>query len=252
MAAPIRILIPGDSQEPETLRLALACAQQIARTARSADILLVTHATSQLRHTPLAAHLGEDRARALLDGLELPLPSGATLRHGTIASLRYPSGRPVVVAYYADDKLLDLVDSMAGVEGVVAVPWVPGQVDEWRERWAPIVPGEERQAPADLLDDPVVEAALRSMSATINLSYPLIQSHDREWVDGPLRILRARGHSLDPAKIRNWAIRNGWKAGAADDLAKRVRKFAAMKTRPRLTAIPDAEARYERWKRGEE
>ena len=133
---------------------------------------------------------------------------------------------------------------------MVAVPWVPGEADQWRERWTPIVHGEERQAPAAILDDPVVEAALRSVSAMINLSNSLIQSHDKEWVDGPLRILRAKGHTLDAAKIRNWAIRNGWQPGAADDLARLVRKVAGMKTRPRLTGIHNAEGRYERWKSG--
>lgn len=252
MAAPIRVLIPSDSQEPETLRLALACAQEIAKKAGTSDVLLVTHSKSQLGRTDLTSNLGERASRALLDGREVALPSGAALRHGALTTLRYPSGRPVVVAYYADDRLLDFIDGMDGVQGVVAVPWVPGQVAQWRDRWAPLVPGEEKQAPADLLGDPVAEAALRSISAMINLSYSLIQSHDREWVDGPLRILRAKGHALDAAKIRNWAIRNGWKPGAADDLARRVRKVAGLKNPPRLTGIPNADSRYQRWKSGED
>ncbi len=252
MAAPIRVLIPGDSQEPETLGLALAYAQEIAKKQEARDVLLVTHAKGQLRHTGLAANLGENAARALLDGRGVALASGATLRHGTLATLRYASGRAVIVAYYADDRLLDFVDGMDGVQGVVAVPWVAGDAGQWRERWAPIVHGEEKQTPAAILDDPVVEAALRSVTHMINLSNSLIQSHDKEWVDGALRILRARGHVLDAAKIRNWAIRNGWKPGAADDLARLVRKIAGMKTRPRLTGIPNAEARYARWKGGEE
>jgi hypothetical protein len=252
MAAPIRVLIPGDSQEPEVLGLALAYAQEIAKKAEAREVLLVTHAKGQLRHTGLAANLGETVTRALLGGREVKLPSGATLRHGTLATLRYPSGRPVIIAYYADEKLLDFIDGMAGVKGMVAVPWVPGEVDQWRQRWTPIVHGEEKQAPATLLDDPVVETALRSVSAIINLSNSLIQSHDKEWVDDALRILRAKGHSLDGAKIRNWAIRNGWKPGAADDLAKLVRKIAGMKTRPRLAGIHNADGRYARWKSGED
>lgn len=252
MSAPIRVLIPGDSQEPEVFALALAYAQEIAKRAETRDVLLVTHANDQLRLTGLAANLGENTAKALLDRREVPLPSGAMLRHGTLATLRYPSGRPVIIAYYADDKLLDFVDGMAGVQGVVAVPWVAGEVDQWRERWGPIVHGEEKHAPAELLDDPVVEAALRSVSAMINLSYSLIQSHDKQWVDDALRVLRAKGHRLDGAKIRNWAIRNGWKPGAADDLAKLARKIAGMKTRPRLAGIHNADARYARWKNGED
>ncbi|MBX3562613.1 MAG: hypothetical protein KF780_12480 [Sphingomonas sp.] len=252
MAPPIRVLIPGDSQQSEALGLALAYAQEIAKKADAPNVLLVTHTKDQLRHTGLAANLGENAAKALLAGRGVSLSSGAILRHGTLATLRYSSGNPVVIAYYADDKLLDFVDGLAGVKGVVAVPWVPGEADQWRERWTPIVHGEEKQAPAAILDDPVVETALRSVSGIINLSHSLLQSRDREWVDDVLRILRAKGHSLDAAKIRNWAIRNGWKPGAADDLAKLVRKIAGMKTRPRLAAIPNAADRYARWKGGKE
>lgn len=251
MAAPIRVLIPSDSQESETVGLALAYAQEIAKKVEARDVLLVTHTKDQLRHTGLAQNLGENAAKALLAGRAVSLPSGATLRYGTLATLRYSSGNPVIIAYYADEKLLDFVDGIVGVKGVVAVPWVYGEADAWSDRWTPIVHGQEKQAPAALIDDPVVETALRSVSNIINLSHSLLQSRDKEWVDDVLRILRAKGHSLDAAKIRNWAIRNGWKPGAADDLAKLVLKVAGLKTRPRLTGIHDVDGRYARWTSGE-
>ena len=252
MTTPIRVLVPNDSQDPEALALALAYAQEIVRKVGSTDILIITHTKDQLRHTGLGANLGENAAKALLAGRQASLSSGATLRHGTLATLRYASGKPVIIAYYADEKLLDFVDGMTGVKGVVAVPWVPGEVDQWRERWTPIVHGQEKQAPAAILDDAVVEIALRSVSGMINLSHGLLQSRDKEWVDDTLRILRAKGHSLDPAKIRNWAIRNGWKPGAADDLSKLARKISGMTTRPRLASIHNADERYARWQRKED
>jgi hypothetical protein len=251
VVAPIRVLIPGDSQEPEVLGLALAYAQEIAKKSEARDVILVTHTKGQLSDTGLASNLGAKVTKALLSGREVSLNTGAKLRHGTTATLRYHSGRSVIIAYYADDKLLDFVDGMTEVKGVVAVPWVPGQVDQWLERWTPIVHGKEKQAPAAILDDPVVEAALQSVSNIINHSHSLLQSRDKEWVDDALRILRAKGHLLDEMKIRNWAIRNGWKPGAADDLAKLVRKIAGMTTRPRLTSIHNPDGRYARWKSGE-
>lgn len=252
MVAMIRVLVPGDSQEAESVELSLAYAQEIAKKTGARDVLLLTHTKAQLRHTGLAASLGEKASKALLAGREVALSSGATLRHGTLATARYTSGKPVVIAYYADGKLIDFVDGMAGVSGVVAVPWMPGEVDQWRERWSPIVHGEEKRAPVDILDDPVVETALRSVSGIINLSHALLQARDKEWVDDALRILCAKGHSLDAAKTRNWAIRNGWKPGAADDLAKLVRKVAGLKTRPRLAGIHNADGRYARWTAGED
>ena len=51
MSAPIRALISTDSQEAETLSLALGYAQEIARKEKVSDVLLVTHAKAQLQHT---------------------------------------------------------------------------------------------------------------------------------------------------------------------------------------------------------
>lgn len=251
MSIPIRALIPSDSQDAPTLQLALGYAQEIARKEKVQDVLLVTHAKAQLQHTGLATALGAPAVKALLAGRQVALASGATLRHGTMATLRYASGRPVIIAYYADEKLLDFVDGMTGVKGVVAVPWVAGDADRWRERWNPLVHGEERRGPAAIIDDAVVETALRSVSTIINLSHSMLQARDRQWVDETLRMLRAKGHALDAAAIRNWAIRNGWKPGAADDLAKLAQKVGGLKAKPRLTGIHNADARYARWVGGE-
>lgn len=251
MNQPIRVLIPIDCQDPEALMLSLAYAQEIGKKTSTRDILLVTHAKDQLRHTPLADNLGAIATKALLAGRPASLPSGATLRHGTLATLRYFSGKAVVIAYYADEKLLEFVDGIERLTGVVAVPWVPGENDTWRERWTPIVHGEAKQEPASILDDAVVEAALRSVSGIVNLSHTLLQSRDKEWVNEVLRILRAKGHTLEPLKIKNWAIRYGWKPGAADELAKLARKVGELKTKPRLTEIHDPNGRYARWKSGE-
>lgn len=248
MATPIRVLIPIDSQESEALRLALGYAQEICKKAASRDVLLVTHTKDQLRHTPLADHLGTNASKALLAGRSVPLPSGAALRHGTVATLRYFSGKAATIAYYANETLLEFVDGMNGLAGVVAVPWVPGEADQWRERWTPIVHGEGKQEPAPILDDPIIEAGLLAVSNIINLSHSLLQSRDKQWVDETLRILRAKGHALDAAKIKNWAIRHSWKPGAADELAKLARKIGEMKTKPRLAAIHNADGRYARWK----
>jgi hypothetical protein len=57
-------------------------------------------------------------------------------------------------------------------------------------------------------------------------------------------------HALDAAKIRNWPFRNGWKPGAADELAKLMNKIVGFMARPHLTNIPNAKTRYTSWKGG--
>lgn len=75
----------------------------------------------------------------------------------------------------------------------------------------------------------------------------MLHPRDKEHVDETLRILRANGHSLKPAEMRSWAIRNGWKPGAADELAKLVQRIAGLKNRPYLTKIHNAHGRYQSW-----
>lgn len=247
MASPIRVLIPVDSQEPEAWGLALAYAEQIAEHTGSQDIVLVTHAKEQLRHTGLAEHMGAATAKALAAGKPVALSSGATLRHGTLFTLRYFSGKTVIIAYYADEKLLDFVDAMDGLAGVVVVPWIPGESDAWRERWMPIVHGEAKQEASAIIDDPVVEAALLSLTGVMNLAHPLLRQREKDWSDETFRILRAKGHAFDPAKVKSWAIRGGWKPGAAEELSRLARTVADLKTKPRLSGIHDPDGRYARW-----
>lgn len=251
MSKPIRVLIPVDSHDPEAVSLALGYAQEIAKMKGLSEVLLITHTKGQLDHTSLERDLGRAASKALSAGKTVSLSTGATLRYGTLATLRHFSGKAVAIAYYVDEKLVDFVDGLRGIEGVIAVPWVPGELDNWRERWNPIVHGEAKKEPTDILNDPVVETALRSVSTIINLSHSVLQTRDEAWVDDTLRILRAKGHALDGQKLKNWAIRNGWKPGAANDLAKRAQKIGHMKTKPRLSAIANANDRYARWKSGE-
>jgi hypothetical protein len=248
MKLPVRVLLPIDSQSAETVEMAIAYAQEICKSTATKDVLLITHTKDQLRHTALGEHLGAVVVKALIGGRSVPLSTGATLNHGTLATLRYFSGKAVVIAYYADEKLLEFVDCMRTLAGAVVIPWVPGEANLWRERWTPIVHGEEKLEPVAILDDPIIVAALDALLSTVNLSHSMLQYRDREWANETLRILRAKGHVLDPQKIKNWAIRNSWKPGAAGELATLAQRLSGLKARPRLTGIHDPNGRYNRWR----
>jgi hypothetical protein len=226
----------------------LGYAQEIAKISKTQDVLLITHTKGQLDGTSLSDHLGASVTKALLTNRQVKLPSGASLRHGTQATLRYSSGKSVVIANYADAKLLDFVDSKKDFVGIVAVPWTPSEIDQWCQRWSPIVHGEEQKAPTKIINDPVVEAALRSITGNMNLSHSVVRPYEKDWAKDAFRILRAKGHTIEAAKVKNWAVREGWKPKAADELAKIADKIANMKTKPRLAEIHDPEGRYERWK----
>ena len=245
-----RVVVPIDSQDPSAWAHALAYAEAIGgnRVPVVEDYILLTHAKQQLKNTSLARHVGASATKALLDNSTIPLSSGGCMRHETLQTLRGMGRGAVFIAYYADENMLETLDGITGVAGIVAVPDLPGDVAGWIKRWNPLVHGQQQaSAPLPLITDPVVEKALTALSGSVNLSHAMLNPRDKGHADETLRILRAKGHTLDPAAIKSWAIREGWKPGAADELAKLAGRIGSLKTKPGLTAFHDPQGKYARW-----
>ncbi|NMN03884.1 MULTISPECIES: hypothetical protein [unclassified Novosphingobium] len=254
MSSPIRVLVPVDDTDSEALAIPLAYAKTIAQRAnsRAEKIVLLTHTKQQLRSTSLVSHLGVQACKALAANKPVGLGEGLVLHHETLQTLRFGVGRAIVIAFYADEKMMDFVDGLSGLIGVIAVPWLKGGAGAWAARWTPHVHGEAAQHPAKILDDPVIESALKQLSLVTNLSHSALHPRDKQYADETLRILRTKGHSAPVASIKSWAIREGWKPGAAEDLARLAEKIFALKTKPSLSKFHDADGRYARWKAGSE
>jgi hypothetical protein len=249
MATIHRIFLPVDGYDEISWPLALQCAEQIngAHSPAIRDVVLLLHQQSILDHSTLAGFLGISHAKALRAGKSLGLPSGATLRLETKKTIRH-FGRPTtIIAFYADDAILEIVDGLKKVAGVVAVEDLKGSAAEWKARWSPTVPGEAAKPPVELIGDLVIVEALKSLSMLINKGNGLLISRDQDWAKDVLRILRAKGHTADPNALKSWAIKNGWTPGAAGDLAKLAKKTFDMKTKPSLANIANANERYDRW-----
>jgi hypothetical protein len=245
----VRALIPLDSQDEQTFGLALGYAKEICKATGATDVILVTHTKGQLDgSTGLSRFLGPGPLKALNKGGTATLPWGARLHSETVKTLRYQARNAVVIAYYADEKLLDHVDGLHSVAGVVAVPWLPGEADGWAARWDTLVHGREKRAPTALIDDPIVVRALESLSTIANLSTGLGHPRDKEWANEYLRILRAKGHRDPSATIKSWALRRGWSLRGATDLETLAKKIWSLKTKPSLSGFHDPNGRYTRWK----
>jgi hypothetical protein len=152
------------------------------------------------------------------------------------------------MAPYSNETLLDHVDGLTNVAGVVAVPWVPGEADRWAARWDAHMHGQERTAPAPLINDPVVVQGLKTLTAIINLGTGLGQPSDNKMAEEILRILRVKGHADPSADIKSWAIRHNWHPTAAGDLETLARKIWSLKNKSSLAQIHDPDGRYARWK----
>ena len=254
MPTPSRIIVPLDDSDPQSLGLALGYARHLAENAspKVNRVVLLTHTKNQLHRTSLANHLGAQATKALLANKPVRLGDDVMLHHETMQTLRYGANNAVIIAFYAEDKILDFIDGLSGVMGVVAVPWPLDGAKVWTDRWTPRIHGRAAQAPAQLLTDPVIEHALRSLSRIANLAHDAMHPRDKQFADETLRILRAKGHSARADRIKSWAVREGWKPGAADELAKLAARVLALKSKPSLAAIHDPNGRYARWQKGED
>jgi len=244
----VRVLVPLDSQEPQTFGLALAYAEKISNAAGATDVILLTHTKGQLDGTGLSRFLGPTAAKTLIKGKPAMLSWGGSLHGETMKTLRYQARNSVIIAYYADEKLLDFVDGLSSVSGVVAVPWVAGEADGWAARWNAHFHGREQAAPAALIDDPVVVRALETLTKLINPTTGLGHPRDKQMANEILRILRAKGHNDPSGTIKSWAIRHAWRLKGAADLEALARKIWSLKTKPSLAGVHDANRRYEYWK----
>lgn len=189
--------------------------------------------------------LGGKFSKLLSDGKEVRLGEGV-LRLETIRTFKSYTPGDAVLVVYADQNMMDAVDSNRSLRAVICVPHLPDAVDDWKRTWNPISPGS-KQEEVRLIGNPVVEAALASMTGRINLSHRVLHPSDTETVKGAFRILRAHRQTEEPANIRAWCIKHGWHAGAADEAMKYAAKAFALRSKPSVQGAHWASNIYEQW-----
>jgi hypothetical protein len=250
--APIRVVAAKDGYQEDALQLALAYVAVVlkSRPNPSPDIILLTHTKQQLSSTSLSSMLGQPAAKALVSGRTVNTPSGS-LRHATLRTIGYSGRNSIIIAFYADEKMLDEVDSKPGIAAIIAVPHQDGEVAKWAERWDATIHGEPKRPRGPLITDPVVASAMKTLTTLSNTSYGSMHPRDVEHAKEIFRILRNKGHDLVPEEVKSWAIREGWHPGAATEAAKIAKKIKELKTKPSISGFHDPVARYERWKKGE-
>ncbi len=143
MPNPVRVVLPIDSQDSEAWKYGLAYALKIGAETNppTQDYILLTHTKQQLKSTALAGHIGSQNAKTLLANQGVRLQNGGQLRHATLQTLRGSGRRAVIIAYFAEDKMLEALDGLDLVAGIVAIPDLPGNAESWITRWNPFVHG---------------------------------------------------------------------------------------------------------------
>lgn len=243
-----RVLIPDTTFDGGAIRTAFQCLVRIvAEDAGIRRCLLFIPAKGNIQSTTLEQVLGSKVSKMLSDGKEVRLGEGA-LRLETIRTFRAYAPGDAVIAIYADQKMMDAIDSHRSLKAVICVPRLREAVDDWKRTWNPILPGGTQEE-VRLIGNPVVEAALASMTGRINLSHRVLHPSDTEAVKDAFRILRAHRQSEDPANIRAWCIKHGWHAGAADEAMKYAAKASAPRSKPSVQEAHWASDIYEQWEK---
>lgn len=148
------------------------------------------------------------------------LPRG--IRQESSRTLGFRGAR-VVLAVWLPEKDLDKVDGLPGVEAICVVPWLRDEIESWRKARQAIDLLGSQPTESPTLSDPVVEAAMRSLTGSVNVSTGLLHPMDRPKAIHAFRILKAGGHTWDPQSVKAWAMANGWPARHADHLAEIAR-----------------------------
>lgn len=130
-----------------------------------------------------------------------------------------------VLAVYPSKNLLDKIDSLFGVTHVLVIPWTLDEIQYWINTWSAYELGTQPpKSKRKFISNPVVEEALVSLTATVNVSTGLIHPLDKASAIDLFRRLKAAGEYFDPEEVRAWLVAEGsWKPKYADDVAKVAR-----------------------------
>ncbi|MGD8564153.1 MAG: hypothetical protein PVG03_16555 [Desulfarculaceae bacterium] len=225
-----RWLIPANGPDVKAVKQAFNLTIKLCEDVLTdvKEIALLVPVKENLKHSTIEDALTEDICRSLLKGKSIPITNKSSLKLYTQRTFKRFSV-DLVVCIYADDKLLGLVDDLIGPKACIVVPWLMEDIKEWARTWNPKILGQENQAPTELILEPVVIAALKSLTNRVNLSTGLSHPSDKEAADQMFRILKRNKYHLDPGEIRAWALRNGWSSRGADQLKKLAEKILKLK-----------------------
>lgn len=245
-----RILIPANDLSTDAIEMAISLADDLCKKGSDEihDVVLYIPTKQNLKGTSIESVLGEAICRTLYKGERIKLSSGKYLRLGTMQTFKREFKPCVVVAIYADDKMMDQIDAMDKLHSVIAIPHVDGALDNWSKTWTPIEPGKQNgNNNKCLIEDTVIVSALESLTNTINLSHSILNSRDKETANNTIRILRRNNHYCDSSNIRAWAVKNGWHPKAATELEKLWDKVFSLKGTPKVNNVEQAKGTYKYW-----
>lgn len=157
---------------------------------------------------------------------------GASLTIGLLTERidPYSSYQGPALVLYPNARLLEKMDDHDKVTDVLVVPWIMADIEEWIQIWNAQELGAGDQQPNEpAFSDPVVEAALKSLTMRVNLSTGIAYPSDRDlavWIFLRLNQARIRYNLIE---IKGWLVRHGWRSKHANEVKKIAAKIQSGK-----------------------
>lgn len=244
MSEPIRAVFTND-KFAKAFQFAKTLCQEPRHGIRKLVILVPVKANIS-PSTTLGAYLGEPTCKALEKSQSISF-AGIPMQLETNKTLRSLSADTLIICAYASQDIMDKVDSVGPVAGVIALPYADDVVEPWIKSWSPLINGAPQAHAKKLIEDPVVERAMEGLSRWINLAHAVLNVRDKDHANQTLRILRRKKHTFDPQALRAWAVSNAWKPSAADELYTLATKILSLKGTPKIDRLDAAEHSYNCW-----
>jgi len=214
----------SEAASHDGLRLGLAWLMKWGDPRRD-GIVIVPVKRQFERGYQLADVLGVEVTKTLGKGNRVKTPSGRYLRGYTVRTFpRYGEHGPVL-AVWLSGKNLDVVQD-SGAGAVCLVPWLKKDGLVWAKGvGARDLMGADASEEEPLVTDPVVAAALESLTRRVNLSTGIVHPMDRSAAVWMFRILRRGKQAWTGDEVTAWALRHGWDARHARELGEMAAGF---------------------------
>lgn len=215
-----RIHIPNIGPNTANIPLAIAMAIRESKALGSDSITLITPVKDDLDSIVLGDFLGRDAAKRLMKGGTVALGDyGVSLTHESVATMQKMRRASIGLAFYVSTDSISVLDQL-DFECLIFVPWLDKEGVQWAQKWNADTHGASTAGAEVNLPEDVI-AALKNLTTCVNLSTGLGHSSDKEKENAERTFskLRLGGIKWNPAEIKKWAVRNGWRADDAQELA---------------------------------
>ena len=215
-----RYVVPVDYSRVEYLKTALALAAELHKKLGCiGEIILFVPHKGMVERTTLADAIGTSVIKGLKKNRTVPLKRTCNMKLESMGTIKRNRNAEIIVGIYAHQKMLDEIDGLFNVKGVIVAPSKMDDLTQWIRTWNPEIVGQEPTPPEKLIENPVIEKALKAITGHINLSTGLTYPSDHDYAVGLLKCVHKHFGLEPPNSIRAWAIRNRWSPDAANKLA---------------------------------